>query len=100
METKTNESKFVGQTKPVMLELLILKKRFRENELTDDCMTMINEIEKKEHDVLTAWATSTKKINPTMLREVENGQCRYTSKIERYLIRVLDIETNNRLASS
>lgn len=90
---KMNESQFVGQTKPVMLELLDLKKRFRETEQSENSIDKINEIEKKEHDVLVAWAISTKDINPTMLHEVETGQCRYTSKIERYLIRVLDIDT-------
>ncbi|HBX60548.1 MULTISPECIES: hypothetical protein [unclassified Methylophaga] len=95
MKTKMNSCKFEEQTKPVMIELLDLKKRFRETELTDDCMTKIYEIEKKEHEVLVAWAISTKEINPTMLREVVKGQCRYTPKKEDYLIRVLEIDTND-----
>ncbi len=97
---KMNESQFVGQTKPVMLELLDLKKRFRETELSENSIDKINEIEKKEHDVLVAWAISTKDINPTMLHEIKTGQCRYTSKKERYLIRVLGIDTTNQDSTS
>lgn len=97
---KMNESQFIEQTKPVMLELLDLKKRFQETELTENSLGMINKIEKKEHEVLIAWAISTKDINPTMLHEIKTGQCRYTSKKERYLIRVLGIDTTNQDSTS
>lgn len=92
-------NQFIDSTRPVLVELLDLKSTFRKmSEPTDDqspldeIMAMLAKIERKEHEVLIAWATSTKAINPTMLNEVKRGSCTYTLKKEAYLMRVLEVD--------
>lgn len=92
-------NQFISKTKPVLVELLDMKSIFMQMTVPtedqspiDEVVAMLDKIERKEHEVMIAWATSTKTINPTMLAEVKRGSCRYTLKKEAYLMRVLEVE--------
>lgn len=85
------ESKFVVETRPVYEKLVELRDEFSKADISDPELTLelIAGLEQAERNVLLTWAKATRDINPSMLGDVEAGRIVWSSKIERYLNRVL-----------
>ena len=86
-------SQFVETVAPKFKELLKLKRHFRSirlDELSPEQLRdKLAQLQTKEREVMSAWAKSTKEINPSMISDVEQGRCNYTLAKESYLRRVL-----------
>lgn len=82
---------FVTTVRPVYEKLVQLRDDFVKEEVHDpeEALETIARLEAAEHNVLVAWAKSTRDINPTMLGDVEAGRMKWYPALNEYLDRVL-----------
>lgn len=82
---------FVTTVRPVYEKLVQLRDEFTKADVTDpeEALETIARLEAAEHNVLVAWAQSTRDINPGMLGDVESGRLTWYPALGEYLGRVL-----------
>ena len=90
-------STFPQRTKSMFEKMIVMKERFCRLDLTklsnDQAKQELDALDDAERNVMLAWAEETADINPGMLREVKEGQLKYTLKSERFLTQQMDIES-------
>jgi len=92
---KSND-KFTEAVKPVFIKLLEAEAAFRDLDKvaigTPGVLAELEKLEQMEKELLITWAKSTRDINPTMLRDVENNTLSYCPAIARSLVEILEIK--------